>query len=268
MTADVMQSICCGVVSGLKFCTSGRTTCSTAKHVKKVAVVQDALYVAGPRNCAFQQISVSSTRIPTESLKTLLGEKYTLDTWQRLFATIVQSEEGLDDDEFGSLKRRTLTSSIGVTPRKKIERYEEGSEAWDSLQASKVSPIGSLLAEVQDVDTEVLATQLDKMLTLTKDNVTRLDKLRREVGNDIDRLEVAVQEIARKAGTDPGIGDAPMLSPWEGISFVNNTVQEALQASGNLHNEVATARRRMEELESKVESESQSQSNGESLRPS
>ena len=255
MSADVMPLLCCGISSGLKFCTAGKTTCTVRQHQKKFAVTLDDLYIAGPRNKAYQEISVASSKVPSESLNQLLLEKYSLEAWQRLFAAVSQSNSKLDETEFDNLKRRTLTSSsIGVTPRKKMERYDEEPSAGEETSADKLSPIGTLLmAEVEDADTEVLAAQMDKILTLAKDNAAGLDKLRREVGADIDRLEVAVQEIACKAGTDPGVGEAPMLSAWEGIAYVNTTLNEVAQASGNLHSEMAASRRRVEDLENKVD---------------
>jgi hypothetical protein len=39
------------------------------------------------------------------------------------------------------------------------------------------------------------------------------------VGEDIDRLELAVYDVTLKTGKDPDIGDTPMLSTWEGVSF-------------------------------------------------
>lgn len=170
------------------------------QHAKKFAATIDTIYIAGPRNKAYQNISVSSDKIPSDSLAQLLQEKHPLESWQRLFAAITQSEIALDDSEFDNLKIRTLgSSSIGVTPRKRAERYGDSKNTWDTEDSTKVSPNSAMLmADVQEVDTEVLAAQMDKILTLTKNNASGLDKLRREVGQDIDRLEVAVQETSCK----------------------------------------------------------------------
>ena len=54
-------------------------------------------------------------------------------------------------------------------------------------------------------------------------------------------------------GSDIGIGEVPMLSAWEGISHVNSTVNNVMQASTNCHSELLASRRRIEELEAKVE---------------
>ena len=253
MSADVASLLCCGVAAGSKFCTLGKATCTVRQHAKKFSFTPGAFYIAGPRNKAFQQVSVEASLIPARAREKLILEKYPLETWQRLFAVIAQAEEELGEEEFENLKRRIVAgTAIGLTPRKGQNRYEEERESWERSKDTKLSPIGMMLMEeVQEVETEVLAAQLDKLLVLSKDTASGLSKLRMEVGSDIDRLELAVQEVACKAGTDPGLADAPMLSAWDGVAYVNHSLQEAKQTTGNLHNELAASRRRVEELESK-----------------
>jgi hypothetical protein len=55
-------------------------------------------------------------------------------------------------------------------------------------------------------------------------------------------LEVAVKDVALKTGKDPGLGDTPMLSAWEGIVFVNSSTQENSNLVMTLQKEVLGVR--------------------------
>lgn len=54
------------------------------------------------------------------------------------------------------------------------------------------------------------------------------------MGEDIDRLELAVYDVTLKTGKDPDIGDTPMLSTWEGVSFTFESTANAVQNKLNL----------------------------------
>ena len=53
--------------------------------------------------------------------------------------------------------------------------------------------------------------------------------LQGHVGSDVDMLEMQMQGIDAKVGVDPGIGDMPFGSVWDGVAFVNATVEDLLR---------------------------------------
>jgi hypothetical protein len=259
MTPLVMEKLCLGVVAGLKFCTSGKTACSKTSHAKKANVQSGMVYIAGPRSSAFTQIFLDPAVIPRDQLEKSLVEKNTLEAWQRLFGALQEQLLGMapiTTEEFDSLKTRAVNGmSTGVTPHKQTSRFvddQEETSPWEPLNViSKVSPLGtSFLA---DIDSETLmAAQMDKLLLASKELLSKFEKMRIAVGEDVDRLEAAVHDVSLKTGKDPGLGDTPLLSAWEGVAFVHANMQEAIQAAGALHNEVAASRRRVEEAETNI----------------
>ncbi len=64
MTPSLMAKLCLGAVAGLKFCTSGKTTCSKSSHSKKVDVQVGMVYIAGPRSSAFTQVYLDPAMLP------------------------------------------------------------------------------------------------------------------------------------------------------------------------------------------------------------
>ncbi len=179
-----------------------------------------------------------------------------MEAWQRLFGAIQEQLLGLApiaSDEFESFKARAVSNiGLGVTPRKQIARYaddREGESPWEpSNMVAKLSPLGSSLLE--DIDSEsLIAAQMDKLLVACKETMTKFEKMRLAVGEDVDRLEAGIHEISLRTGKDPGLSDTPLLSAWEGVAFVHASMQEALAAAGALHSEMAASRRRIEEVE-------------------
>jgi hypothetical protein len=256
MTPSLMAKLCLGAVAGLKFCTSGKTTCLKSSHSKKVDVQVGMVYIAGPRSSAFTQVYLDPAMLPREHLEKLLGEKNTLEAWQRFFGAIQEQLLGLApiaSDEFESFKARAVSNiSIGVTPREKIARYaddHEGGSPWEpSNMVAKLSPLRSSLLE--DIDSEsLIAAQMDKLLVACKETMTKFEKMHLAVREDVDRLEAAIHEISLRTGKNPGLSDTPLLSAWEGVALVHASMQEALAVAGALHSEMAASRRRIEEVE-------------------
>ncbi len=263
MTEDIATNLCLGEKPGLKFCTLGRSTCSVRKHFnKKVSVLKDWIYIAGPRNSAFSEILLDVRAVPPEQLEKLLSEKHTLVDWQRLFGAINSSAQGdlganLAPDVFELVKEKAIQQPVtfSVTPRKQPLHYstDKGlvveSEAQNLI--TRISPIGS---KVYDMDLDTLLTaQLDKVLMFSQDIASDVTNFKKAVGEDIDRIEVAVQDLNLKAGKDPGLGDTPLLTAWEGIAFVNSVAQDAIQSASNVHNEMANVKHSVSALEQKMD---------------
>jgi hypothetical protein len=234
MSSQMASDLCCGEVAGLKLCTAGCSTCSIRKHVKKVNVLIGRIYIAGPRNSAFTQITLDPSLVPTALVPRILSEKLSLDTWQRLFGAISQLSVVLTEDEFESVKSRVLTgTSFGLTPRKGIQRYEDD-KISSEYQSSKLSPIGQYKDEDLDMES-LLVAQMDKVATFSKDTAQSLDLLRQTVGEDVDRLEAGLQNLTLKVGDDPGISDTPMLSAWEGAEYLHSLLQDFKQEQWYLY---------------------------------
>lgn len=216
-----------GAVAGLKFCTSGKTTCLKSSHAKK-DLQAGMVYIAGPRSSAFTQVFLDPSMLPRDQLEKLLGKKNTLKAWKHLFRAIQEQSLGMApiaSEEFESLKSRAVGGiAIGVTPRKQTSWYVEESEEaspWEpSNLVAKLSPLGSSLLD--DIDSEsLLAAQMDKLLLASEETVNKFEKMHHAVGEDVDQLEVAVHEVSLRTGKDPGLGDTPLLSAWEGVAFVH-----------------------------------------------
>jgi hypothetical protein len=249
MTPELSQDLCLGEVAGLKFCTLGKASCHIRKHSKKVAVKANYVYVAGPRNSAFSQLSVDPELIPSDQLSQLLSEKHTLDEWQKLFGSISIARAPISLDEFPSFKARALdTMSFGVTPRKGPTRYEKGSAEADF----KLSPIGSFQDDEIDMESLLIA-QIDKVYTLVTSTANQLDSFRQDVGNDIDKLESGLQSVSLKTGVDPGLGDSPMLSAWEGISFLHSAIQDLKRTYENVLNIISRQEQGVQDIESRLQ---------------
>jgi hypothetical protein len=201
MTSQMASDLCCGEVAGLKFCTAGRQACSIRKHSKKVKVRIGHIYVSGPRNSAFTQISLDPTSVSSSLVSRILGEKLSLDAWQCLFGAIGQASTELSEGEFESLKDRVLTGvTLGLTPRKGIQCYEDDRVSVE-YQSTKLSPIGQYKDENLDMES-LLSAQLDKVSTFSKGTAQSLDLLHQAVSEDIDQLEVGLWNLTLKVGAD------------------------------------------------------------------
>jgi hypothetical protein len=260
LSPEIMGSLCLGVVAGSKFCLAGKNTCTIQSHRKKADVKQGMLYIAGPRGSAFSRIFLNPQLLPQLQLEQMLGERYPLEVWRRLFSTIQEHSGGvgnLSSDEFNSVKSRALNATpISLTPRKQQSRYmepaEEDAGLWgeETNIINKMSPLGT--ASMEDVDsTSLLTAQVDRLLQANKESIAKFEKLRHAVGTDVDKLEVAIQDLNLKIGNDPGVGDTPMLSVWDGIAFVNSSIQDNVQKAMDLHDELSRIRSRVHDLEAK-----------------
>ena len=92
----------------------------------------------------------------------------------------------------------------------------------------KLSPIGDVVSMELDYES-LLSVQLDKVCPIAKQTATELEVFCSQVGPDIDKLEVAIQNLSLQTGRDPGLSDYPMLSAWEGISYVHSATLDAKQ---------------------------------------
>jgi hypothetical protein len=253
MTSQMASDLCCGEVAGLKFCTAGRQVCSIRKHSKKVKVLIGHIYVSGPRNSAFTQIYLNPSLVSPSLVSRILGERSSLDAWQRLFGAISQASSELSEGQFESLKLRVLTgTTLGLTPRKGIQRYEDD-RASSEHQSSKLSPIGQYKDDELDMES-LLAAQLDKFSTFSKGTAESLDLLRQAVGEEIDQLEVGLQNLTLKVGVDPGLNDTPMLSAWEGIEYLNALFLKSKQGQMNFQQIIANHAQWIVQNEPKINS--------------
>lgn len=133
---------------------------------------------------------------------------------------------------------------FGVTPHKGPPRYEKSSAEADF----KLSPIGSFQDEKIDMES-LLITQIEKVYTLVNVTAHQLDLFQQEVGNDTNKLESSWQSVSLKTGVDPGLGDLPMLSAWEGICFIHSAIQDLNQAYENVVNTISLHEQGLQDVE-------------------
>jgi len=82
LTAELVQDMCCGAVSGgVKFCTLGASKCTFSSYHKKVAVLSDELYSAAPRNTAYSSHHVPVRLLSEGQLMAVLREQHPKDKW-------------------------------------------------------------------------------------------------------------------------------------------------------------------------------------------
>jgi hypothetical protein len=112
MTSQMASDLCCGEVAGLKLCTAGRSTCLIRKHSKKVKALIGHIYIAGPRNSAFTQITLDPTLLPSAQLSQVLAERYSLDTWQALFGALNKAPHPLSAEDVESIKTSAITGYL------------------------------------------------------------------------------------------------------------------------------------------------------------
>mmetsp|Transcript_10104 Transcript_10104/g.14571 ORF Transcript_10104/g.14571 Transcript_10104/m.14571 type:complete len:742 (-) Transcript_10104:1161-3386(-) len=245
MTPDLMQTMCCGVVSkGTKFCTLGAVKCSTKAHSKKVAVFSNELYIASPRGgSAFTHHHAKTRLLSPEQLLNVLLERHTQEEWVKLLR-ILNTEadtEVVPPTSFNSvLLAETKVSAI--TPgRKRKDRYVTFQDEFFA-EDRKMSGGGDDTELViipstssDDIPHEdkliLMAAQWEEVTSTMNKMASFMMRLRSTIGDDIDHVEDRISSIDARIGVPIG-GFDDCITAWDGLDQLRSEVD-------SLANEVA-----------------------------
>lgn len=234
MTPELVTDLCLGVVSGgVKFCILGKAACSIVSHQKKKVSVQlGHLYVAASRQHAWSHHHVDTATFASDRLRAWLSQVHSIDEWVRMFHSI-ESVGVVDEETVEAVAARTMVQlPLGITPRKRMRRYDEDVDEEDVMEQGPASLQLTPLSAMGDEDDQVsrLLAQWDQFVRA----VTKLDaevvSFKQRVGTDVDLLELKMQGIEASLGVDPGISDTPVASVWDGVALVNANVTEVAEA--------------------------------------